>query len=58
MTTDPQLTTATTGMIPATRFMTLLTTITSKKFQSTTVTRTTAAPSAASSDAAISTKGN
>ncbi len=58
MRTDPQLMTTTSSKVPATRFMALLSTMTSKKFQSTTATRTTAAPSAASSDAAISTKGN
>ncbi len=57
MTTDPQLTTVTTSKVPATSFMALLSTMTSKKFQSTTAIRTTAAPSAASSDAEISTKG-
>ncbi len=58
MTTDPQLMATTTSKIPATSFMALLSTMTSKKFQSTTATRTTAAPSVASSDAATSTKGN
>ncbi len=58
MTAAPQLTTTTSGMTPATSFMTLLTTMTSKYIKSTAATRTTATPSATSSDAATSTKGN
>ncbi len=58
MTAAPQPTATATALIPATNYKTLLSKTTPVKSSNTTAIGTTAAPSAALSDTAISTKGN